>query len=119
LKTALEAVKDLAKGVPRTAAKQASAQNRASLCDAHNTKERKMNDEAKDIKKAEEFVQGIMDNCPEKLRDIDVIAACGFLVSAYASDPRHAANLITHIVHHIHEYCRKLENGELEEQKVH
>lgn len=78
-----------------------------------------MNDEAKAIEEANKFVKGIMHNCPDQLRDIDIIAACGFMVSAYANDTNHAAKLLANIVARVHEYYRQLESGELKKPKVH
>lgn len=72
-----------------------------------------MEDEKEAIEKAEAFVHSVMDSCPDELRDIDVIALCGFLVSAYSADQNHAARLVTHVLLQLREYYEKLERGEL------
>jgi hypothetical protein len=77
-----------------------------------------MIDEEKAARAAEEFVHHIMETCPDHMRDIDVVAACGFLISAYSHDQNHTAALVTQLIHSLKQYYEDLANGDIG-KKVH
>ena len=77
-----------------------------------------MIDEDKAARAAEEFVQRIMETCPDYMRDVDVVAACGFLMSTYAQDQNHTVALMTQLVYALRQYYEELESGS-PDKKVH
>lgn len=77
-----------------------------------------MIDEDKAARVSEEFVKRIMETSPEHMRDIDVLAACGFLISAYSRDQDHTASLMTQLIYSLKQYYEDLASGALD-KKVH
>lgn len=74
-----------------------------------------MENEKELVDRCEAFVHSVMDSAPSHLRDVDIIALCGFLVSAYSTDQEHAKRLLVHVLLQMGEYYEKLARGELGE----